>query len=108
MIGITNHLGALFAASMQFDERCPERVKGRGVVEVLFKELPLLPGTYNVVGQIRQNVSSNYFNPRNLTSFVVSSPMEAYGYDGRMGLANSRGTAPVVVPYEWRFPSEEG
>jgi len=107
MVGITNHAGSLFAASMQFDERCPEKVKGRGVVEVLFKELPVLPGSYNVVGQIRRDVSTNYFNPRNLGSFIVSSPMEAYGFTGTMGLANSRGTAPIVVPYEWRFPSEE-
>ena len=40
------------------DERCPERVEGRGVVELLFKELPLLPGSYHVVGQIRRDVSS--------------------------------------------------
>ena len=107
MIGITHHAGALFAASMQFDNRCPERLSGTGVIELLFKELPLLPGTYQVVGQIRRDVSTNYFNPRPLTSFVVASPLERYGFDGRVGLGNSRNTAPVVVPYEWRFPREE-
>lgn len=107
MVGVTHHAGALFAASMQFDERCPERVEGRGVVELLFKELPLLPGSYHVVGQIRRDVSTNYFNPRSLASFTVASPLEAYGFTGRLGLGNSRNTAPVVVPYEWRFPVQE-
>jgi lipopolysaccharide transport system ATP-binding protein len=105
MVGITHHAGALFAASMQFDEVCPERVSGSGVVELLFKELPLLPGSYHVVGQIRRDVSTNYFNPRPLAAFTVASPLEAYGFTGRLGLGNSRNTAPVVVPYEWRFPS---
>lgn len=105
MVGITHHAGALFAASMQFDEACPERVSGSGVVELLFKELPLLPGSYHVVGQIRRDVSTNYFNPRPLASFTVASPLEAYGFTGRLGLGNSRSTAPVVVPYAWRFPS---
>jgi hypothetical protein len=105
MVGITHHAGALFAASMQFDEACPEDVSGSGVVELLFKDLPLLPGSYHVVGQIRRDVSTNYFNPRSLASFTVASPLEAYGFTGRLGLGNSRNTAPVVVPYEWRFPT---
>jgi lipopolysaccharide transport system ATP-binding protein len=104
MVGITHHSGALFAASMQFDEVCPEKVSGSGVVELLFKELPLLPGSYHVVGQIRRDVSTNYFNPRPLASFNVASPLGDYGFTGRLGLGNSRNTAPVVVPYEWRFP----
>jgi ABC-type polysaccharide/polyol phosphate transport system ATPase subunit len=107
MVGITHHAGALFAASMQFDEQCPEVVSGSGVVELLFRELPLLPGTYHVVGQIRRDVSTNYYNPRSLASFIVASPLRAYGFTGKLGLGNSRNTAPVVVPYEWRFPSPE-
>lgn len=104
IVGVSHHTGALFAASMQFDDRCPERVSGRGVVEVLFRELPLLPGVYQVMGQIRRDVSTNYYNPRNLASFVVASPMEAYGYAGLWGLGTSRNTSPVVVPYAWRLP----
>jgi ABC-type polysaccharide/polyol phosphate transport system ATPase subunit len=105
MVGVTHHAGALFAASMQFDECCPESIEGRGVVELLFKELPLLPGTYHVIGQIRRDVSTNYYNPRQLASFSVASPFSAYGFSGAVGMGNSRNTAPVVVPYEWRFPS---
>jgi len=105
MVGITHHAGALFAASMQFDENCPERLEGSGIVELFFRELPLLPGSYHVVGQIRRDVSTNYFNPRPLTSFLVASPLDAYGFRGKLGLGNSRNTAPIVVPYEWRFPS---
>jgi lipopolysaccharide transport system ATP-binding protein len=105
MVGITHHAGALFAASMQFDDRCPERLCGTGVVDLLFEQLPLLPGSYHVVGQIRRDVSTNYFNPRPLASFTVASPLEDYGLKGRLGLGNSRSTAPVVVPYQWRFPT---
>jgi ABC-type polysaccharide/polyol phosphate transport system ATPase subunit len=104
MVGITHHAGALFAASMQFDERSPEELSGSGVVELLFESLPLLPGAYHVIGQIRRDVSTNYYNPRSLAGFTVASPLEAYGYTGRLGLGNSRNTAPVVVPYQWRFP----
>lgn len=108
MVGVSHHSGDLFGASMQFDERCPERVSGTGFVELLFKELPLLPGSYHVVGQIRRDVSTNYFNPRSLAKFSVASPLQAYGFTGKLGVANSRNTSPVVVPYEWRFPSQEG
>jgi ABC-type polysaccharide/polyol phosphate transport system ATPase subunit len=108
IVGVSHHAGALFAASMQFDEQCPETMSGRGVVEVLFRELPLLPGVYQVMGQIRRDVSTNYYNPRILTSFVVASPMSAYGYTGLWGLGTSRNTSPVVVPYQWRFPACEG
>jgi len=103
IIAITHHAGALVAASMQFDEQVPERLCGIGIVELLFKELPLLPGLYQVVGQIRRDVFTNYYNPHHLASFVISSPLEAYGFRGLVGLGNSRNTAPVVVPYEWRF-----
>jgi hypothetical protein len=89
---------------MQFDERSPEELSGSGVVELLFESLPLLPGAYHVIGQIRRDVSTNYYNPRSLAGFTVASPLEAYGYTGRLGLSNSRNTAPVVVPYQWRFP----
>ena len=106
IVAISNHNGALFAASMQFDERFPESVKGSGVVELLFDELPLLPSTYHVMGQIRRNVAANYYNPKILASFVLRSPFKSYGYTGGVGLANSRNTAPIVVPYEWRFPTE--
>jgi ABC-type polysaccharide/polyol phosphate transport system ATPase subunit len=104
IVAVAHHTGTLFAASMQFDERCPKSINGRGVIEVLFKELPLLPGLYQVMGQIRRDVSTNYYNPRFLTSFLVASPLTSYGYTGTWGLSNSRNTAPVVVPYEWRFP----
>lgn len=107
IVGISHHTGALFMASMQFDDRCPEVVEGRGVVELLFRELPLLPGVYNVMGQVRRDVSTNYYNPRILTSFIIASPMTAYGYTGTWGLGTSRNTSPVVVPYEWRFPARE-
>lgn len=107
MVGISHHAGSLFAASMQLDGQCPEKVSGKGVVELLFRELPLLPGTYQVMGQIRRDVSTNYYNPRQLAAFAVAGSLETYGFGERVGLGNSRNTSPVVVPYEWQL-TEEG
>jgi ABC-type polysaccharide/polyol phosphate transport system ATPase subunit len=104
IVRISHRAGVLFTASMEFDEQCPERVDGRGVVELLFKELSLMPGAFHVVGEILRDSSSSYFRPRVMASFVVSSPLSDYGYPGRIGAGNARNVAPVVVPYEWRFP----
>ncbi|MGH9461315.1 MAG: polysaccharide ABC transporter ATP-binding protein, partial [Vicinamibacteria bacterium] len=106
IVAVSNQFGALFAANMQFDERFPERLSGLGIAELLFEELPLLPGPYHVMGQIRRNVASNYYNPKILAAFTLRSALETYGYSGKVGLANSRNSAPIVVPYEWRFPAE--
>jgi ABC-2 type transport system ATP-binding protein len=106
VVRVTHQAGTLFTASMTLDESCPEMVQGRGVIEVLFRELPLLPGVYHVVGQILRDVSTSYFSPRQLASFTVDTALSTYGYHGRIGQGSSRNVAPVVVPYEWRFPDQ--
>ena len=104
VVEVRHSAGALFTASMFFDDARPVHVDGNGVVELLFKELPLLPGVYQVVGSIGRDATVAHFRPRVMTSFQVSSPLSVYGGVGRIGFGDARGMAPVVVPYEWRVP----
>jgi hypothetical protein len=104
VVEVRHSAGALFTASMFFDDTRPKHVEGNGIVELLFKELPLLPGVYQVVGYIGRDATVAYFRPRVMASFRVSSPLSVYGGVGRIGLGDARGMAPVVVPYEWRVP----
>jgi ABC-type polysaccharide/polyol phosphate transport system ATPase subunit len=104
IVRVTHHTGAIFTATMELDEQCPERLEGRGTMELLFHELPLLPGVYNVVGEIIRDAASSYFRSRVLASFVIASPLAEYGFRGLIGMGNVRNLPPVVVPYEWRGP----
>jgi len=76
-------------------------------VELIFRELPLMPGAYHVQGEILRDSATCYFRPRVMASFVVASPLAAYGYRGRIGIGNARNIPPVVLPYEWRLPEEQ-
>ena len=104
VVEVRHSAGALFTASMFFDDNRPEHVDGSGVVELLFRELPLLPGVYQVVGYIGRDATVAHFRPRVLASFSVSSPLSVYGAVGRIGFGDARAMAPIVVPYEWRIP----
>lgn len=104
VVEVRQSAGALFMASMYFDDARPDHVEGSGVVELLFKELPLLPGVYHIVGYIGRDATVAHFRPRVMASFGVSSPLSAYGGVGRIGIGDARSMAPVVVPYEWRVP----
>ena len=104
-VEVRHSAGPLFTASMYFDDARPDHVEGRGVVELLFKELPLLPGVYQIVGSIGRDATVSHFRPRVMASFGVSSPLAAYGGAGRIGIGEARSMAPIVVPYEWRAPA---
>lgn len=80
-------------------------MEGEGVIECVFYNVPLKPGTYTVFVQIRRDLVTNYFDPRPMTHFRIVSPANAYGYMSGIAESVVRGTSPIHVPYVWRSPS---
>ena len=101
--------GRVFQASMLLDGRCPGHIEGMGAIECLFRDLPLAPGSYHVVGSVRGEDGLNFLmHPRVVARFTVEGDLDAYGWKGPSASAFLPEAAPVVIPHEWSFvPSPE-
>jgi ABC-type polysaccharide/polyol phosphate transport system ATPase subunit len=108
IVTVRGDYGPLFAANMLIDGHWPERLPaGVHHLECRFEGLPLLPGLYRVEVKVKQNVRTNYFEPRVMASFKVGTDLSKYGSVSAVGVSKSRGGF-VFVPYEWRLLNEDG
>ncbi len=99
----------LFMANMMFDGCQPDKISlGRGVVECVFKHVPLMPGVYKIQAQIKKDISGNVFEPRILAKFCIKDRLENYGFKGKIAVSCNRRGPRVVVPYEWRLREDNG
>ncbi len=90
IVTIRGDAGPLFAGNMLVDGSWPGRLPpGPFRLECAFGPPMLRPGPYRVEVKVKQNVRTNYFEPRVLARFVVGDPS-----------GNASGGA---VKYAWRF-----
>ena len=95
--------GRIFQASMLLDGKRPGVIEGAGAIECLFRDLPLVPGSYHVVGSVRGEDGLSYtMHPQVVASFSVEGDPDAYGWEDPRATAFLPEAAPVVIPYEWR------
>jgi hypothetical protein len=81
VVTIRGDHGPLFAGNMHIDGNWPLRLpQGPFTVECKFAPQPLLAGRYRVELKIKQNVRTNYFEPRVMAAFDVRK-----GPDVRIG-----------------------
>lgn len=102
--------GNLFGLNMATDGGSPELLQGKGSVTLRYDALPLYPGLYSIVVQVRKNAGVNYFSPRVMGHFTVISAAEEYGHTGRFRetYIHGGGVPPVVVPYALDWDMTEG
>ena len=101
--------GRLFQASMLLDGDRPALLEGTGEIECVFRELPLAPGGYHIIGSVRGADGVGYLlAPRLLAHFSVAADLAAYGWQGEEAEAFLPEAAPVIVPHEWRFQGRAG
>jgi ABC-type polysaccharide/polyol phosphate transport system ATPase subunit len=100
VITIRGDHGPLFAGNMHIDGNWPERLPaGPCSVECRFDAQPLRPGRYRVELKVKQNVRTNYFEPRVMAAFdVVDGASEppalsrsAESHPAEMAISGSRG-----------------
>jgi hypothetical protein len=90
VVTIRGDHGPLFAGNMHIDGNWPESIPlGPFTVECQFEAPFLAPGSYRVELKVKQNVRTNFFEPRVLARFQVS---------GTDGLSLGGG----AVPHHWR------
>jgi len=93
VVSIRGDSGPLFAGNMHIDGNWPKSLPaGPFSVDCCFGPAPLLPGRYRIELKVKQNVRTNYFEPRVLASLVVS------GSAGQLGGA---------VPHQWRISAPQ-
>ncbi|MBI4495226.1 MAG: ABC transporter ATP-binding protein [Chloroflexi bacterium] len=108
IVTIRGDYGPLFAGNMLIDGLGPQRLApGVHTLECRFRGLPLLPGLYRVEVKVKQNVRTNYFEPRVMASFKLQTDLRAYGSVSPVGVSKSRGGF-VFVPYEWTLGGPAG
>src|SRR5579864_190987 len=80
VVTIRGDHGPLFAGNMHIDGNWPPCLPA-GIFEVdcAFGSAQLAPGRYRVELKIKQNVRTNYFEPRVLASFCVGSALDGPG-----------------------------
>jgi homopolymeric O-antigen transport system ATP-binding protein len=72
VVTIRGDHGPLFAGNMHIDGNWPERLpQGPFGVECAFGPQALVPGRYRVELKVKQNVRTNYFEPRVMATFDV-------------------------------------
>jgi ABC-type polysaccharide/polyol phosphate transport system ATPase subunit len=82
VITVRGDRGPLFAGNMHIDGNWPARVaEGPFVVECAFGPSGLAPGRYRVELKVKQNVRTNYYEPRVKATFDVPGPVVEGGAD---------------------------
>jgi ABC-type polysaccharide/polyol phosphate transport system ATPase subunit len=77
VITIRGDHGPLFAGNMHIDGNWPERLaEGRFELDCAFGPPRLRPGRYRVELKVKQNVRTNYFEPRVMATFDVGQAWE--------------------------------
>ena len=94
--------GVLTVASMLVDGNHPASLEGPGWVECTFASPPLKPRTYDIYGEVREGFG-RLVEWQRWARFRIDDPELAH--PGLNGVSRSLLTAPVAVPYVWRFPN---
>jgi ABC-type polysaccharide/polyol phosphate transport system ATPase subunit len=91
--------GPLFAGNMHIDGNWPARISaGPFTVDCCFANTGLVPGRYRVELKVKQNVRTNYYEPRVKATFVVLGPVaEATGADVKASWRCSVGGPDAMI-----------
>ena len=80
VVSIRGDYGPLFAGNIHIDGNWPRSMpEGPFEVECAFGSAQLRPGRYRVELKVKQNVRTNYFEPRVMASFTVAGDAEGPG-----------------------------
>ena len=103
---IDGRMGALTEATMLRDGETPPYISGDGWVDCRFRELRLLPRTYEVWGAVKHESGwGPLVQWQRLRLFRVVSTGEHVGLGG---VTYELAKAPVIIPYEWGFSERQG
>jgi ABC-type polysaccharide/polyol phosphate transport system ATPase subunit len=99
VVTIRGDRGPLFAGNMHIDGNWPQDLpQGPFTVECGFASQPLLPGRYRVELKIKQNVRTNYFEPRVMAAFEVrGGPDKAARTHSPTGTRAAQISSPLAV-----------
>ena len=96
----------LFLASMLVDGAAPHQIHGEGSFKLKFKQVPLMPRTYYVWGEVwasdraRMLVKWQRIGGVRVVSANVAREAEVMG---KGSIRHTRADAPIRVAYEWEF-----
>jgi lipopolysaccharide transport system ATP-binding protein len=105
VLGVVGASGPLFAANMLVDGACVPGQAGRQTVSCTFRNVPLMPGAYQVYGEVW---GEDGFDPVVIWSEWarfrindVSAQLLCVGENP--SLYHVRADAPIAVPYDWHI-----
>ena len=96
----------LFLASMLVDGAAPRQIHGEGSFKLKFKQVPLMPRTYYVWGEVwaadraRMLVKWQRIGGVRVASSNTGHDLEVMG---KGSIRHTRADAPIRVAYEWEF-----
>lgn len=103
-VRIKSQYGPLFEASMLLDGNSPAWVEGEGVLECIFRHLPLLPQTYFVNIEARASDGISVLVPsQEVGFFMIAGREEDRNRENELAGNHIDNFAPVMLPYEWRL-----
>ena len=105
-VGLSDaRLGLFTIASMFVDGQVPDEISGEGYVACVFDDLPLLPRTYAIWGNVRgAGGLEDVVEWQRLRPFRVVGNMRG-GIKG--AITNSLADAPINIPYTWVIRNAE-
>ena len=96
--------GVLAAADMLIDGQAPAFIEGEGLVECVFRSIPLLKGHYRVGFLVLGGFSMlKIVWPPVFVPFVVETTWVELGWDSEPTNVLYRSPGAVMIPYEWRI-----
>jgi hypothetical protein len=104
-LSVASQFGPLFGANMLLDGHRPRCLEGRGVLTCRFAGLPLLPQLYVLhLGVRAADGITVLVRTVDVGHFAVAGAASDCGLRGNLADSLAANSAPVLVPYEWRFP----
>lgn len=104
-LGIVSAKGPVFLASMLLDGKRVDRAAGEGTIRCRFRGVPLMPGAYQVYGEVWGQGAYDLIVPwSELARFRVTSIDPALlTLAPDHSASHAQADVPVVVPYAWEL-----
>jgi lipopolysaccharide transport system ATP-binding protein len=106
-LGIKGKFGSICGANAMMDGHQPQFIEGNGIITCIFKELPFLPQQYSIAAGVRASDGKTPLSiTKDIAFFNILTKVSDIGFNGFLADVLAPDSAPVLLPYSWRFNND--
>jgi lipopolysaccharide transport system ATP-binding protein len=104
VIGVMGRNGPLFSANMLIDGESIAGCEGRGTVSCVFRNVPLMPGAYQIYGEVWGQGFDPVFRWSEWARFrITQANGDLLSLGDKYSVCHLRTEMPIAVKYDWNL-----